>query len=711
MKRPAKGAEAEEAGGRLPAELFITAADGAPHPMAILDRAGTFVYVNRRLQRILQIVRLPPHRTIHDCFGVLEGEAARTFADCWARIWDEDASGRPCKGTLQVGKGAAQRHTWTFQFLRLDEAYVLLNLIDITHAIRSEERYRRLLETLNRRNTQLQATAEVAKTVSRILNPQQLMEKTVQLIQKRFDALYAAIFLVAEESNDAVLYAASGEQTGDHLRHGHHIPLDTTSTVGWTITQAKARVYRAGEHSLQCSTTTCLTEDAVELVLPLISRGRCIGALTMQRAAEDAMDGGDIAILQTMADHLAVAIENARLFKAAQQELAARRKAEAMLLRRNRKLNLLNRANRTFLATLDSQHLLHNILLEVKHLLDVEAASIWLVDEENGEVVCREAYGPYKNIVHGWRLKVGQGFVGWVVQHRKTLLTGNAAGDSRHYPGIDALTRTMHSALTVPLQVQQRVIGALQVLDHLPHRFDEDDRTLLESIAITVAMALENSRLYEQARQDAMTKSILLREVNHRVKNNLMAIIGLLYAEERHAKESDQAAFHEAMQNIIQRLQGLATVHSLLSASDWAPLPLSKLIRQIAQSTLRTIPRDRIVTLRVGQTDALVTPDQAHNLSLIINEIMMNTIRHALGDRKQVSVDFTITADEETITIRYHDSGEGFAEDVLQQQRFNVGLELVNSLVRRSLKGQIELSNDDGAVITITLPNEVPQTP
>ena len=699
-----RGAQ-EEGRPSLPAEVFVTALDRALHPMAILARDGRFAYRNQRMERLMRLVEVE-ETSIHRCVSMMTEANRAAFERCWEAVWQGNSQ-RACKGTLRLEGVFTRWHVWAFQLLRVGEDYVLLSLVDITRTVRSETRYNRLLETLNQRNTQLQATAEVAKTVSRILNPQQLMEQTVRLIRRRFDALYVGIYLVDEERNEAVLRASAGQEAGEHLSR---LPLDSHSTVGWTITQAKARVYRPNEEGMICSTLSCRQEGGVELVLPLISRGRCIGALAMHRSERGPVGDGDLAILQTMADHLAVAIENARLFRAAQQELAARRRAEATLLRRNRKLNLLNRANRTFIATLDTQHLLHNILLEVKHLLDVEAASIWLVDEEREEVVCREAYGPYKNIVNGWRLKIGQGFVGWVVQHRQTLLTGDAPSDPRHYAGIDALTRTMHSALTVPLQVQQRVIGALQVLDHLPHRFDQDDRTLLESIAITVAMALENSRLYEQARQDAMTKSILLREVNHRVKNNLMAIIGLIYAEERHARESEQAALHEALQNIIQRLQGLATVHSLLSAANWTPLLLSDLIRQIAQSTLRTIPRDQVVTLRVNRSEALVTPDQAHNLSLIINEIMMNTIRHALRGRKSVSVNFTITADKETITMRYHDSGEGFDERLLRERSFNVGLELVHSLVRRSLKGEIELYNDNGAVIVITIPNEVAQT-
>ncbi|MCK4471612.1 MAG: PAS domain S-box protein, partial [Anaerolineae bacterium] len=114
------------------------------------------------------------------------------------------------------------------------------------------------------------------------------------------------------------------------------------------------------------------------------------------------------------------------------------------------------------------------------------------------------------------------------------------------------------------------IIGVLQVVDTQVDRFQPTDLRLAESLATTAAIAIENARLYEQARQDAETKSVLLDEINHRVKNNLSAIIGLLYTERRYADMDSQATYQSVIQNLVNRVRGLATVHSLLSASGWA---------------------------------------------------------------------------------------------------------------------------------------------
>ena len=112
------------------------------------------------------------------------------------------------------------------------------------------------------------------------------------------------------------------------------------------------------------------------------------------------------------------------------------------------------------------------------------------------------------------------------------------------------------------------MIGTLQVMDTQVDRFSPADLTIIEPLAAAAAIAIENARLYEQAQRDAETKSILLREVNHRVTNNLTAIIGLLYTEQRHSPTEVRTAYQSILKDLIGRVQSLATVHSLLSRSE-----------------------------------------------------------------------------------------------------------------------------------------------
>jgi hypothetical protein len=93
----------------------------------------------------------------------------------------------------------------------------------------------------------------------------------------------------------------------------------------------------------------------------------------------------------------------------------------------------------------------------------------------------------------------------------------------------------------------------------------------------------ELRRLYEQARQDAATKAALIEEINHRVRNNLSVIIGLLNMEREHLADMPNAAMYETIvDNMTARLQCLATVHSLFAAAEWKTAPLNDLIERVA---------------------------------------------------------------------------------------------------------------------------------
>lgn len=224
---------------------------------------------------------------------------------------------------------------------------------------------------------------------------------------------------------------------------------------------------------------------------------------------------------------------------------------------------------------------------------------------------------------------------------------------------------------------------------------------MLSTIADRVAVAIENARLYEQAQQDAETKARLLREVNHRVKNNLAAIIGLLHAERSRAGMEDQAVDQSIIRNLINRVLSLTRVHSLLSASEWTPLPLSELTTQVVQSSLQMLPRDKRVSVEVTPSPVQVMPDQAHNLALVINELATNTVKHALRERDTVHITVHIALGDDTVLFEFRDDGPGYPEEVLLLKRHNVGFHLVQKLVRESLRGELSLHNDHGAVAVI----------
>ncbi len=192
-------------------------------------------------------------------------------------------------------------------------------------------------------------------------------------------------------------------------------------------------------------------------------------------------------------------MENRRLYQEVRRELTERKRAEGTLRQRNRELALLNRASRALISTLDLDRVLITAMEEVCHLLDVVAASVWLSDPETGEVICRQASGPGSEIVRGWRLAPGEGIAGWVAASGESLIVSDTLADERHFRGVDQQTGlAIRSILSVPLRAKEGVIGVLQVVDTEVGRFNARDLTLVESLATTEAVAIENARLYEE---------------------------------------------------------------------------------------------------------------------------------------------------------------------------------------------------------------------
>jgi signal transduction histidine kinase len=203
-----------------------------------------------------------------------------------------------------------------------------------------------LLDALQHLSTQLQTAAEVSKAVSTILDPGELMDQVVGLIQERFDFYYVGLFLVDEAGEYAVLKAGTGEAGRQMLAEGHRLEVGGSSMVGQCTAHAEARIAMGlGEKVIRFD-NPLLPETRSEAALPLITHGQwCVGALTVQSVEEDAFLQEDIVALQTIADQLAIAIENARLYNQVQRHAS---ELEERVIERTAELVTVNKELETF---------------------------------------------------------------------------------------------------------------------------------------------------------------------------------------------------------------------------------------------------------------------------------------------------------------------------------------------------------------------------
>ncbi len=418
------------------------------------------------------------------------------------------------------------------------------------------------------------------------------------------------------------------------------------------------------------------------------------------------------------------------------RDLTDYHQAVAALQQRNHELALLNRAGRALSATLELNKVLEIVLEEIRKGLNVTASSIWLVESDDeislikhrerfpnrqapppnsnagkqvrNWLVCRHATGRQSDLVRGWCLPMGVGIVGWTAQAEKSVIVSDVTQDARHFPRIDEMTGLdIRSLLSVPLRGEDGIIGVIQMLDTETGRFSISDLTLAESLATTAAMAIEKARLYRRVKAEVETKTTLLREVNHRVKNNLTSIIGLLYAERRRAKMRDREMYQSIMTELSQRVQSLTMVHSMLSYAEWAPLRLDKLVEQVLHAALQIHVRDRRLSVIITPSSVQVTPDQAHQLALVINELATNTLKYAASTDGKIEVKASIYQKSGRIYCVFKDQGPGYPPEVLEQGKYNVGLDLIHNIVHTELRGDLTLQNDGGAVTEISFRSEV----
>jgi DNA-binding response OmpR family regulator len=191
----------------------------------------------------------------------------------------------------------------------------------------------------------------------------------------------------------------------------------------------------------------------------------------------------------------------------------------------------LNDIARAISATLEEPEVFRRVVQNITRILQIEACSLLLVDQETGELQFVVTLKGDQARYSAFRLKPGQGIAGWVAKHGEPLLIPDVTKDSRFYAQVDQSTGfESRSILCVPLKAKGRVIGVLEAINKRGQagdtRFNEEDLEMLTALASWVAVAVENARL-NRATRDMAAAAALKQTVTamaHHINNRLMAL-------------------------------------------------------------------------------------------------------------------------------------------------------------------------------------------
>jgi two-component sensor histidine kinase len=189
------------------------------------------------------------------------------------------------------------------------------------------------------------------------------------------------------------------------------------------------------------------------------------------------------------------------------------------------------------------------------------------------------------------------------------------------------------------------------------------------------------------------------REIHHRVKNNLQIIASILRLQMR---RQDSPAAQEALADAIHRILGMVQVHDLLSRAEAEEVELRELLERILELDIQTfLLPGQVIRHEVRGERRMVAAGTAASVALAVNELVINALKHAFPGRKEGRVDIELTGDGVIVA----DDGVGLPPSFTLVGSANLGLRLVQSIVREDLKGAIELRSEGGTRVALRFPS------
>ncbi len=371
----------------------------------------------------------------------------------------------------------------------------------------------RLFGELGRRLDEVQALFTVGQSLVTTLNLDKVLGLIVDAALETIPVAYKVVIHFLDETNEvlvpkAVSHHGQGAGSSAKMRVGEGV-------AGRVVVEKKA-IY-VSDTRTDPRFVDSGTDVKSLLVVPMTLGETVIGTLSVDSGEANAFTQDDQRLLVMLANQAAIAIENARLYGEAKRadELAA-----------------LNSIATAMTSTLDLDQVLTLAMQGINETLRVEAGSLLLLDDTEGELIPKMTLCGGKSVQGEMTLSLDQGVAGWVVQKGKPLLVPDTRQEGRFSSTTAQLVGVVaRSVLCVPLVLREKTIGAIEVINKWGGRFTEDDLTLLNSIAASVAIAIENARLYAEVKDFA---DELARSQAQLIQSEKLAATGKLAASIAH---------------------------------------------------------------------------------------------------------------------------------------------------------------------------------
>lgn len=331
------------------------------------------------------------------------------------------------------------------------------------------------------RHSQNQLFVETSKLLNSTLNLDELLDVILNLSAQTMEAQISSLLLLDKKREKLVLHVSSSEKVSRkkklELRMGEGI-------AGWVAEHGQPvisnQVKKDPRYSPELEEQIGFSIDSL-ICVPLLRKGKLIGVVTASNKMNGKkFDQEDLVIFSSLADHIAIALDNSYLFSKAKKKTL--------------EMETLREVEKSLSSSLNLNELLELILDSLLKVVRYDAVVIFLIDKDKQEIEHIKARGFDPVLEPDLQLKIGQGIAGWAAKTQKSLIVPNVKGDPRY---IEARVETQ-SAMAVPIVSQKRMIGVFSLESDEPNAYGEDDLDLLEAFASSAAISLERARQHEE---------------------------------------------------------------------------------------------------------------------------------------------------------------------------------------------------------------------
>ncbi len=535
------------------------------------------------------------------------------------------------------------------------------------------------LYRLEQKTAQLRAVGQIGAALAAAWKLEDTLDVITRITSQVMGVDSCSIYLQEEGGHRLVLKATTGlarEAIG-------RAALDLgEGLTGWAVTHGQPVAARDALNDPRFKLLPETREESLRslMAVPLSVQGRIIGAMNVQTAEMHDFGDDEIELLSLIANLAAGALEKAALYDRMQQQI--------------QELSTLAKVSQTVTSPLYLDEMLGVVAEMAARVMGAKATSLRLLDEATGQLVLRATHNISATEQQFSSIAVGQSIAGLVAASGQPILVPNVQTDERYLNRALAEHEGWVSVLSVPLMVRDRIVGVFSCYMSAPHEFTPKEVELFQTLANQTALAIENARL--------VINAAVVREMHHRVKNNLQTIAMLLRLQMSAARN---LRAQDVLAETINRILSIAAVHETLSEQGLRVVDVKNVVERVTRSigeTMLTAGQGISITVT---GDRLVLPSrEATSLSLATNELVQNAVEHAFAGRDsgRILVQLQVGPGESAVIVE--DNGIGNAR--MQSPTKGLGLQIVEALVHDDLKGRFELiASPAGTQAILRFPN------